>query len=51
MGMDIKIMDALLTLLFLLFVCILLIIPIFVLLVLGFAVKAMYDIKKTNYDL
>ena len=51
MGMEIKIMDAFFTLLFVLFVCMILILPIFVLLILGLAVKAMYDIKKTNYDL
>jgi hypothetical protein len=51
MGMELKVMDFFLTLLFVLFVCMILILPIFVLLILGLAVKAMYDIKKTNYDL
>jgi heme/copper-type cytochrome/quinol oxidase subunit 2 len=44
-------MDILFTLLFLLFMVMIFIIPAFVLLVLGLAVKAVYDIRKSNNDL
>jgi hypothetical protein len=51
MGMEVKVMDAFFTLLFVLFLAIIFIIPAFVLLVLGLAIKAVYDIRKTNNDL
>lgn len=44
-------MDIVFTLLFFVFIALIFIIPAFVLLILGLAVKAMYDIKKTNHDL
>jgi len=49
--MEVKVMDVLLSLLFLLFLAIIFIIPAFVLLVLGLAIKAVYDIRKANNEL